>query len=184
MDAKPALIPVDTISDDTPAATVSITRDHPIEMTAKPAQDTLNMISLTTVPGLTNALLRTQYVQNYVTTLVSTSMVATNPAFVYAIEEAVWSDREFNNLLSNLMTSNMVFSIHQKGSIEARTMVYAEHHSSIFRVHVSLHPFVAPYIAQSVSFLLPDLSMVDAHESDKDNDVVLPSLGGRGSRRA
>lgn len=56
-DAHPAPIPVNTIPYDTPAAPIANNLDHPIEMTANSAKDTLKVIPLTHAPGLITYLL-------------------------------------------------------------------------------------------------------------------------------
>lgn len=78
-------------------------------------------------------------------------------------------DREFNNLLSDLLTNNPPFLTHKNGSIDTLTTVYAENHPSIFGVPVSPPLSVAPSVTRSVSVILPDIPMADSPDLDEEN---------------
>lgn len=64
-------------------------------------------------------------------------MVATDPAFVTEIKNAVHSDQEINKLITDMVTSNPAFSTHQKGPIDAPITEYAYRHSIMFGIHAN-----------------------------------------------
>lgn len=85
----PGFAPVDTPTDHTTAALTSTDKAQTIKATAYPGRDILKVIPLTDAPGLIEALIRIHELQYYVTTLVNTDMMETNPALLHAIKEAV-----------------------------------------------------------------------------------------------
>lgn len=110
-------------------------------------------------------------------------MVSTNPAFLTAIKNAICSDQELYNLLTDMVTSNLPLKTHQKGFSDVRITLYADNHTTMFVIHVSSPQSLAPTLAQYVSVILPHLPMAypstQIPESDYDAQPPEKPHGGR-----
>lgn len=87
----PGPVFVDTLPEHTLSAPIATDNDQTIKMTANPNWDTLKVTPRTDDSKLMIVLLRTQKLQDNVTTLVNTVMVVNKPSLVHATREAVRS---------------------------------------------------------------------------------------------
>lgn len=87
-----------------------------------------------------------------------------------------------------MVTTYPAFANRKKGSINARISLYVDIHQTMFDIHVSPQS-VAPSLAQSVSVILPDVSMNDLNTQSSESEEYVHARytktqqsGGRGRR--